>query len=145
MFPYQLVLRFYYQTVMHVFSGRIYSPFFFLRGSCTVCELELYGPVTLPELVYGNRNIGCMLMQVQRCIHVIIFCDIQCSIMLTLLACSSLYIVCGVSIGVRVFTEQLVAVFNSCNAALTSVPAGYLRMICLRDKRHALSGCIQRK
>lgn len=49
-------------------------------------------------------------------------------------ACSLLQVVCGVH---RIFTEQLLGVFNSSNTALTSVSGGYLRMINAVSRGHA--------
>lgn len=86
-------------------------------------------------------------MQVQRCIHnndrsvTLIYHGV----LWMLSACSLLSLVCGVSVGVKVFTEQLWAVVNSCSAALISVLGGYLRMICRRNKRQQLSGCVHSK
>lgn len=105
-----------------------------------------------------------MLMQVQRRVRTIIFCDtyltqynlsnwamsfimrdqrnVTTFSLVMLSACSLSQVVCGVN---RVFTEQLFGVFNSSNTALTSAPGSYLRMICFRGKRQSLNGCIQWK
>lgn len=103
-------------------------------------ELKVLSP-------FSNRDIGCILMQVRRCIHnndrsvTLIYHGV----LWMLSACSLLSLECGVSVGVKVFTEQLWAVVNSCSAALISVLGDYLRMICRRNKRQQLSGCIQLK
>lgn len=55
-------------------------------------------------------------------------------------ACSLLSLVRGVSVGVRVFTEQLRGVSNRCGVALSSDLGGYLRMICRGNRREQLSG-----
>ena len=101
---------------------------------------------------------GCMLIQVQRHAHTIIFCDIylaeynpsnpyviyyhrlklslQVFHQWCLSACSLLCVVCGVH---RVFTDRLFGTFNSSNMALTPVSSGYLRMICFKGKRQTLA------